>query len=104
MGFYLKFKKILILVCFVAGNDEHAEEDIKAAMAEIEKELHSAVDKFWGKKCVLSVQCSHFYIDDNLIQVATCDKGTGYTGQVILWPFTSSKTSFILFYRSGWLL
>ena len=83
--FYFNFlKSCYIHICFVAGNDEHTKEDIKAAMAEIEKELHSAVDKFWGKKCVLSVQCSHFYIDNHLVQVASCDKGTGYTGWDII--------------------
>ena len=68
-------------ICFLLAGNDHTEEDIKAAIDEIEKELHSEVVKLWGKKCVLSVQCSHFYIDTHLVQVAVCDKATGYTGQ-----------------------
>ena len=68
-------------IWFLLDGNDHTEEDIKAAIDEIEKELHSEVVKFWGKKCVLSVQCSHFYFDTHLVQVAVCDKATGYTGQ-----------------------
>ena len=62
---------------------DHTVEDIKAAVAEIEDEMHSEMVKFWGKKCVLSVQCSHIYLDTYLVTVSECDRTVGYTGEIL---------------------
>ena len=62
---------------------DHAVEDIKAAVAEIENELHSEMVKFWGKKCVLSVQCSHVYLGTYLVTVSECNRAVGYTGKIL---------------------
>merc|ERR1719315_583789 len=55
-------------------------EVIKSAIDEIDEEIHIGLVRFWGQKCVLSVQCLHFYLGTHLVQVSVCDRGTGLTG------------------------
>ena len=57
-------------------------EDIATAVEEVEEEVQSMVDTFWGRKCFLDVQCYYVFIDTTLLQVSTCDKGRGYTGML----------------------
>merc|ERR1719369_635628 len=55
-------------------------EVIKSAIDEIDEEIHIGLVRFWGQKCVLSVQCLHFYLGTHLVQVSVCDRGTSLTG------------------------
>ena len=59
---------------------DEAIEDIATKLKEAKNGMENLMDTFWGRKCLLDVQCYYVFVDTTLVQVSECNKGRGYTG------------------------
>ena len=83
---------------------DEAIEDIATKLKEAKNGMENLMDTFWGRKCLLDVQCYYVFVDTTLVQVSECNKGRGYTGTTTMLHLSTFLTMcYIVTLLQGWM-